>query len=319
MKQDSRPIVIAIVGPTASGKTDLSLAIADKLNAEIVACDSRTVYRYMDIGTAKPSADEQKRVRHFMLDVVNPDQTYTVSDYKKDAAIAIEDIVSRKHLPIVCGGTGFYARALLQGMSMPDVSPDQALREQFTDFANVRGNSALHGKLEEVDPKTAAKVNVNDRFRIIRALEVFHIAGKPMSELVGQEEPPYRTIWVGVCPNDRNILRQAIAQRMEKLLEQGLINEVDTLLKKYGACQTLTNTVNYKEFLAYLAGTTTLEQATYDCIIASSQLARRQLIWYRANREITWFASDELDKAALQKAALEHIQNTIESLDKTPR
>lgn len=316
MEKDTRPIVIAIVGPTASGKTDLSLAIADKLNAEIVACDSRTVYRYMDIGTAKPSADEQKRVRHFMLDVVDPDQSYTVAAYKEDASRAIDDIVSRKRLPIVCGGTGFYARALLEGMSMPAVSPDQALREQFIDFANAKGNPALHEKLGLVDPNSAAKININDRFRIIRALEVFHIAGKPMSELVGKEEPPYRTIWLAVCPSDRELLRKSIAQRMEKLLEQGLLAEVDALFQKYGACKTLTNTVNYKEYLGYLQGQTSLEQATYDCIINSSQLARRQLIWFRANRDITWFATDQMTKSELQKQALEHIQHSIENMNK---
>ena len=163
--------VVAIVGPTCSGKTALSLKIAKELNAEIVACDSRTIFKEMDIGTAKPSKEEQESITHHLLDVIAPNQTYTVTRYKEAATHAISDIGSSKKLAIVCGGTGFYARALLEGLDIPEVSPQEAMREQLNKIADEQGNLTLHNQLKKIDPVSAERININDRFRIIRPLK----------------------------------------------------------------------------------------------------------------------------------------------------
>src|SRR5262249_50830685 len=208
-----RPLVVAIVGPTASGKTALSLSISERLPAEIVACDSRTIYRYMDIGTAKPSAAERAHIRHHMLDLVDPDEVYTVAQYKEDGTKAIEDILSRGRVPIVVGGTGFYARALLEGLEIPAVEPQPELRASLRELADAEGRPALHKKLAELDPVSAARIGVNDVFRIIRAIEVSVVCGRPFSDLARRVPPRYDTLWIGLTAANRSILYEAIRRR----------------------------------------------------------------------------------------------------------
>lgn len=296
--------VIALVGPTATGKTALSLELAFHLSGEIVACDSRTVYRRMDIGTAKPSADEQALVRHHMLDVADPNESYTVAQYQDEASQAIKEIAGRGRLPIVVGGTGFYARALLEGLDIPAVPPQPELRAELSSLAEAEGNLALKFKLTKVDPEAAAKINVNDRFRLIRALEVSRVLGKPFSQAARRSRPAYRTIWIGLTVGDRLWLKQAIARRLEQQMKAGLLDEVDSLLKRYGPCRSLVNTVNYKELVAHLNGHCDLSEACAQCIGHSYQLARRQLTWFRPNPQIHWLPVDELTACDMKERAL---------------
>lgn len=302
-----KPHVIAIVGPTCTGKTALSLRIAEQLPAEVVACDSRTVYRRFDIGTAKPSPAEQAAIPHHLLDVAEPDEVYTVAQYRTQAAAAIADITARGKLPLVVGGTGFYARALLEGLVIPQVAPQPELRAQLNQFAEAEGNDALHRRLQKLDPTTAARLSINDRFRIVRALEVTLTAGAPFSTLRCREEPPYDTTWIGLNLSDRAKLGDLIETRFRQQLANGLMSEVQSLYDQYGANQSVMNTVNYKELVEHIEGKTSREEAFRLCTLHNRQLARRQLIWFRANALIRWFAIDEQTPADLTSSVLHHI------------
>ena len=304
-----RPLVVAIVGPTASGKTALSLSISERLHAEIVACDSRTIYRYMDIGTAKPSAAERARIRHHMLDLVDPDEVYTVAQYKEDGTKAIEDIFSRGRLPIVVGGTGFYARALLEGLEIPAVEPQPELRASLRELADTEGRPALHKKLADLDPVSAARIGVNDVFRIIRAIEVSVVCGRPFSDLARRVPPRYDTLWIGLTAANRSILYEAIRRRYHDQMAQGMLAEVEGLINRFGHSQSVMNTVNYRELAKYLDGGMTRAEADQLCVRHNCQLARRQLIWFRANPLINWWCVDEIASDELPEAVLRLIEN----------
>jgi tRNA dimethylallyltransferase len=306
-----KPVVVAIVGPTASGKTGLSLAIAEELNAEIIACDSRTVYRHFDIGTAKPSPQEQARIRHHLLDVAEPDENFTAANFAEQGARAIEEIGARGRLPIVCGGTGFYSRALLEGLSIPAVEPDQALRAHLQDFADREGNQALWQKLKASDPQAAEKLGVNDRFRIIRALEVIESTGQPFTQVATRVDPPYRVIWVGLTADDRSKLHASIRTRFYEQMEAGMMAETERLYARYGRSQKMMNTVNYKQLVQLIEGQIDKNTAEEEALRHNSQLARRQLMWFRANPAICWFAIDSMEKAELYAAAAKHIKECI--------
>ena len=311
MESDRKPVVIAIVGPTATGKTALSLAIAEQLNAEIIACDSRTVYRHFDIGTAKPSKEEQARIRHFGIDVAEPEESYTVAQFAEHGRAAIADMSARGKLPLVTGGTGFYARALLEGLSMPTVAPQEELRAQLRQLAQDSGAQELHARLEKVDPQSAARLNPNDVFRIVRALEVFAVTGIPFSQAATRIDPPYRTIWVGLTANDRSLLHKSIERRFYEQLEAGLMEETQALYSRYGAHQKLMHTVNYKQLVQLIEGAVDQETAYKAAVHHNIQLARRQLIWFRANQAIAWFAIDALSQAALHKTISSHIKDAL--------
>jgi len=307
---DDRPLVLAVVGPTCSGKTALSIALAQSLGGEIVACDSRTIYKYMDIGTAKPSHEEQAGIAHHMLDVVEPSEIYTVAQYKDAAANCISEILQRGAVPIVCGGTGFYARALLEGLAIPSVPPQHELRAELNALADREGNSVLHDKLRQLDEVTAAKLSQNDRFRVIRALEVSLVAGKPFSDLIAKQPVPYRIIWMGLNVGDRANLKTYIEKRLDVQMQSGLLDEVQNLLHKYGTCHTLMNSVNYREFIDFFEGKFSFDDALVECVRHNYQLARRQLIWFRANKEINWFNVDEIPKNILLEQSLQLLKKS---------
>ncbi len=291
--------VIAIVGPTASGKTALSLKLAEKLPVEIVACDSRTIYRRMDIGTAKPSACEQAQVRHHLLDVADVDETYSVANYKEAAGRAIGDIHGRGKIPIVCGGTGLYARALLEGLSIPEVPPNQQLRDELNQFAEKNGNEELLARLTALDPVTAERLNTNDRYRVVRALEVSITLGKPFSQAATLNPPPYPTVWIALGVNNRQYIKDLIRSRLDEQFTAGLIDEVKALLTDYGPTRALLNAVPYKEVIAYLDGNCSLDEAKQDALKHNYQLARRQIMWFRANENANWFLVDVEDRAKI--------------------
>jgi len=303
--------VIAIVGPTASGKTALSLRLAEKLPVEIVACDSRTIYRRMDIGTAKPSPAEQAKVRHHLLDVADCDQTYTAANYKEDAQRAIDDIHARGKIPIVCGGTGFYSRALLEGLSIPEVPPNQVLRDELNEFADQNGNEQLLARLMDLDPVSASRLNVNDRYRVVRALEVSITLGKPFSQAATLRPAPYPTIWIGLGVQNRQYIKDLIETRLDEQMDAGLIDEVKGLLDEFGPTRALLNAVPYKEVIAYLEGQSSLEQARQDARKHNYQLARRQIMWFRANEKTNWFMVDVESRESIFSKVQELIDREI--------
>lgn len=289
----SKPTVLALVGPTASGKTSLSVDLAQKFNGEIIACDSRTVYRHMDIGTAKPTLDERKGVPHHMLDVVEPNSVYTVAEFQKDGTAAINSVLSRGKLPIVAGGTGLYSRALLEGLQIPEVAPQEDLRELLRKIAETEGNESLFNRLKDLDPVSAEKIMPNDLFRIIRAIEVSTVLGKPFSEATRRVEVPFNVVWIGLNFEDRSVLKERIALRMSLMMEQGFLGEAKFLHQKFGVTQPILNAVGYRQLFNYIDGVWTLEEAIEDSLKHNFQLARKQIMWFRANPDTIWFFVDK--------------------------
>lgn len=297
--------VLAIVGPTASSKTALSIALAKKIGAEIICCDSRTIYKYMNIGTAKPTVEERQGITHHMLDIVEPDQIYTAAQYKNDAGIILENLLEKNQFAIVCGGTGFYAKALLSGLSIPEVPPQEDLRAELKERAQNEGIEKLYSELKEIDPVAAQKIGQNDLFRIIRALEVSKYLGVPFSQAATKKEVPYNVVWIGLNFDDRTILKNRIIDRLNVQAKQGLEEEVRQLYEKYGACQILMNAVGYKEIIEYIDGKVTFEAAIENCVKHTYQLSRKQIIFFRAIPDIAWFLVDQ------EKDLLEAVQKHI--------
>jgi len=306
-----KPWVIALVGPTASGKTALSIRLAQELSGEIVACDSRTVYKYMDIGTAKPTAAEQAQVPHHMLDVATPDEVYTVSHYQQEATAVLADICARGKTPIVCGGTGFYSRALLEGLKMPEVAPQTELRAELNVKAESDGVESLREILRPIDPTSADRIGRNDKFRLIRAIEVSQVLQKPFSQAAEIADVPYRVLWLGLTAIDREMLKSRIRQRIAAQLEEGLLEEVRTIYMQFGATQTIMNAITYKEYVNYIQGNYSLEQAFEESATHTNMLAKRQLTWFRANSEIFWLAIDEKNSDQLFESSMEEISKKL--------
>ncbi|MDP3508308.1 MAG: tRNA (adenosine(37)-N6)-dimethylallyltransferase MiaA [Candidatus Melainabacteria bacterium] len=297
--QPQLPLVIAVVGPTCSGKTSLAIELAKALDGEIVASDSRTIYKYMNIGTAKPTAVEQAQVPHHMLDIIEPDQVYTASQFKREAGEILSQLAGTGKIPVVCGGTGFYIRALLEGLKMPEVEPQKEIRDQLAKAADEHGVEHLREILRQLDPISADKIGVNDRFRLIRAIEVSRVLEVPFSQAASREPVPYNIVWIGLTVARRELLKERIIERIDSQLEDGLVAEVQSIYTKFGATQALKNTVAYAEFIQHIDGTLSLEQARDETIKHSVALARRQLIWFRSNTQMNWFAIDELDNKTI--------------------
>jgi tRNA dimethylallyltransferase len=253
----------------------------------------------MDIGTAKPTEEERGRVPHHMFDVVDPDESYTCAQYKDDAARIIDAVHARGRVPIVCGGTGLYARALLEGLSIPPVPPQPELRSSLAQFADEHGNERLHDRLKELDPSSASRLSVNDRFRVVRAIEVCTVLGIPFSQAASKQPPAFNTIWIGLTVEDRSYLKRAIEKRLQAQLKAGLIEEAARLYHRYGCARALMNTVNYREFIDHFTGLFSFEQALEECIRHNYQLARRQIMWFKTNIAINWFTIDTLSSAEL--------------------
>lgn len=291
--ETKKPVVIAVVGPTASGKTSLSIELAKLFNGEVVCCDSRTIYKYMDIGTAKPTEEERQGIPHHMLDLVEPDRVYSAAEFQREGTVVLHDVIARGKTPIVCGGTGFYSRALLEGLSIPEVPPQEELRESLQELAENEGNEAIYGRLRELDPVSADKILPNDRFRIIRAIEVTMTTGRPFSEVAKKVEVPFDVIWIGLTFDDRTILRGRIEERMQIQMNDGLVEESRALYERYGPTRPLMNAVTYKQMINFFQEKWTIEEAIQDCIRHNYQLARKQMMWFRANQSTNWIVVDK--------------------------
>lgn len=282
--------VLVILGPTCVGKTQVSLKVADILNGEIVSFDSRQVYRFMDIGTAKPTCDERKRVPHHLVDLVLPDQSFNAADYGKRAREIIKGIIEREKQPIAVGGSGLYLKALIEGFFQgPPADPD--IRKKLNREAREQGELYLYNKLKLADPKAAKRVHPHDLIRIIRALEVFEISGKPITtwQLEGNYESfPLRFIKIGLNL-ERSRLYQRIDHRVEEMFARGLLEEVTGLKEKgYAPRLKAFKTVGYQELFSCLDGELDIMEAQEKIKLNTRHYAKRQMTWFRGDREIFW-------------------------------
>jgi len=282
--------LIVLVGPTAVGKTAFSLKAAEAFPIEIISGDSVQVYRGMDVGSAKASPAERAVVPHHMIDVLDPDEPFTVADFKASVEALIRDIQSRGRLPMIVGGTGLYIESVVYDYRFPEAVADEAARERWSRLADERGSAALHELLRERDPASAARIHPNDRKRLVRALEVIDATGRPLSEQSEKrsKRSPYDLCMIGLTM-ERELLYERINRRVDAMLQEGLIDEVRGLLAR-GCDRSLPSmqAIGYKEIAAYLAGETSLEEAVYQLKRNTRHFAKRQLSWFRAMPQIRW-------------------------------
>lgn len=294
--------VIAIMGPTASGKTGLALEIAAKVDSEVISVDSALVYKGMDIGTAKPTQEEQEGVVHHLIDIIDPAQSYSVSQFVNDTNALIGDILARGKVPILAGGTMMYFNALINGIS-PLPKSDEKIRDEITQQAQRLGWSKLHDELRGVDPISGERIHPNDPQRITRALEVYRSTGKTLTHWQQQEgeKCPYNIAQFAIAPADRAVLHERIATRFDMMLEQGFEKEVVKLYERSDLHEDLPSirSVGYRQMWQYLDGQLSYAEMRERGIIATRQLAKRQLTWLRGWEQVTWldtFANDNLTK-----------------------
>ncbi len=287
-----RADLVVILGPTASGKTATAIRLAEAIGGEIVSADSMQVYRGLDIGTAKPTREERMRVPFHLLDVVDVDEDFTVVDFQRLAAESVEDIRSRGRVPILCGGTGFYIRAFLEGYAMDRLPSDAALRERLNREALESGVEALYARLAEVDPEAAARIGRNDRFRIVRALEVCEAGGRPFSSLQTKAPIPLRSLKVGLCWS-RSELYRRIDERAAAMLEAGWLQETRDLLSKgYAETAVAKRALGYRWLISHLNGEMTLDEALEMIRRDTRRYAKRQMTWFRKEPDVNWISAE---------------------------
>ena len=280
--------VVVLVGPTAAGKTALALALAEQLALEVVSADSRTVYRWMDVGTAKPSAEEQRRLPHHMLDVVDPDEAYSLALYQAQALAAIERVAGRGRVPLLVGGAGLYVSAVCDGLALPEVAPDHAFRARLEARARGEGYLALQRELDAVDPISAARIDPKNVRRVIRALEVFHATGRPFSAWQQPAAPPVESVRIGLRL-ERQALYERIDRRIDAWLERGFIDEVRGLLARGFAPRLPSMSgIGYREIASMLRGDLPLDEAVGQIKQTTHQYAKRQMTWFGRDSRIHW-------------------------------
>ena len=285
-----KPKVIVICGPTASGKTALSIELAKQLNTEIVSADSMQIYKDMNIGSAKPTLQEMQGIKHYMLDFVSPDERYSVADYKKQATIYIEEILKKGKIPIVVGGTGLYIDSLIYNIEYNEIEYDEKYRKELEEIAKNEGLDVLYDRAKEIDPEAIKSISKNDKKRIIRILEIYKATGKTKTEqeiLSRKNEVPY-DYKVFAINMDRQVLYDRINKRVDIMVEQGLIEEVKMISEKYKKYPTAMQALGYKEIKQYLDGNLTKEDAIEKIKQETRRYAKRQLTWFRKNKQTIW-------------------------------
>ena len=304
--------VICIVGPTASGKTALAVQLAKELRGEVVSCDSMQIYRRMDIGTAKPTEAEMEGIVHHMIDVADPEEDYSVSRYCQSAVPIVEDILARGKTAVIAGGTGLYVDSLIRGRIFAPL-PDDGTRECLEQRAEAEGNETLLRELAQIDPETAARLHPSDRKRIIRALEVYYQTGQTMAEHNRRNQaipPKFTPTWLGLDFAERAQLYERIDRRVDLMLEQGLLDEVRGLLDSGVSSKcTAMQAIGYKEFVEALNGECTVAEAADRVRQSSRRYAKRQLTWFRRNKEIHWLIrTPDLGSREIMAAARQILQ-----------
>ncbi len=282
--------LILLVGPTAVGKTEIAIQLAEKINGEIVSADSRLFYRGMDIGTAKPTREEQARVRHYLIDIAEPDETLSLAVFQKMATAAIADIHAHGKLPLLVGGTGQYVRAVTEGWTPPEVEPDERLRGELEKMKEERGKEWLYEKLKSLDPEAAEKIDARNVRRTIRALEVILATGRKFSEQRGQDDSPYHLVTIGLR-RPRPELYARIDARIESMFANGLLDEVKGLLDKgYSPSLPTLSAIGYRECISVIEGKLSAEQAKVEMRRATRMFVRRQVNWFKeSDPNIKWF------------------------------
>ncbi|HHW02759.1 MAG TPA: tRNA (adenosine(37)-N6)-dimethylallyltransferase MiaA [Thermoanaerobacterales bacterium] len=305
-----KPLLV-IVGPTAVGKTEIAIEVARKLNAEIISADSMQIYKYMDIGTAKPSRAEQRGIRHHMIDILNPDQDFSVADFQSMVKQCIEDIVSRHKLPLLSGGTGLYVNAVCYNYTFSEFEKDEALREQLRNQALKYGNEFLYDKLEKLDPDAARKIHPNNLRRIIRALEVCIKTGCTFSsyeEKTKKQKSLYDLFMFGLT-RPRDELYRRINERVQQMIKKGLVEEVKRLLDMgYSRDLNAMQGLGYRQIIDYLDGKITLEEAIYLISRDTRRYAKRQYTWFLRDKNIVWM---DVSREGMKKV----VENIIKAVE----
>lgn len=283
-KTSKKQKVVAVVGPTASGKTSFAIHKALTNNGEIISADSRLVYKGFDIATAKPTIEERQGIKHYLIDIAEPETDYSVANFVDDAKNAIKKICEKGKTPIIVGGTGLYFRILLEDFDLPRIEPDYNLRNNL----EKKDTKELHKILKGLDPISAEKIHYNNKVKIIRAIEVATILNQPISKAAGKKEPEFDVEWIGLNYKNRADLYERINTRVDEMFEKGLIEETKYLLKKHGRINNFVNTIGYQEILQYLDGKIPFDKAISDIKQNSRRYAKRQLTWFRKNPLINW-------------------------------
>ncbi|MBQ2795274.1 MAG: tRNA (adenosine(37)-N6)-dimethylallyltransferase MiaA [Oscillospiraceae bacterium] len=307
--------VVAVIGPTASGKTGLAVKIAKEFNGEVISADSMQIYSELCIGTAKPTKEEMEGIKHHLVGHKSIDEEYSVVDYVEEAKKAISDVFSRGKLPVLCGGTGLYVDSLLSGTEFSEIKSDPQVRKNLFEYIEKNGCEALYNKLMEIDPECAQKTHPNNVIRVVRAMEVFEITGKTISEHQKNSHPKpseYNVCYIGTTFADREKLYARIEQRIDEMLDEGVEEEAQFLFEHAGTC-TAAQAIGYKEFYPYFKNEMSREEAVSVLKKETRHYAKRQLTWFRRNKDINWLCRDEFSsKEELFNAAFKIIENFLE-------
>ncbi|MFY0640677.1 MAG: tRNA (adenosine(37)-N6)-dimethylallyltransferase MiaA [Bermanella sp.] len=315
MSQTSLPPAIFIMGPTASGKTALACALYDELPCELISVDSALVYKNMNIGTAKPTAEELAQYPHHLIDIRDPSEPYSAADFREDVLQVMADVTSRGNIPVLVGGTMLYFKFLLEGAAdLPEA--DEAVRKQIEDEALEKGWPAIHEQLAQVDPESAARLNPNDPQRVQRALEVYRVTGKTLTEHWAQQQQksiPYQVVQFAICPKERKTLHERIELRFEQMLKDGFVDEVRALYQRDDLHENLPaiRAVGYRQVWEYLDGQLSYDDMIFKGVVATRQLAKRQVTWLRSWENLNWLESED---PKLVETALSILKSEISSL-----
>lgn len=300
---NQQPLAIFLMGPTASGKTEVAIRLAQKYPVEVISVDSALIYKDMNIGTAKPDADELAKAPHRLIDILDPSEAYSAADFRRDALEQMQEIVSQGKIPLLVGGTMLYYKALIEGLS-PLPAADQKIRAQIEQEAQTKGWQVLHEELAQIDPVSAERIHPNDPQRLSRALEVYRITGKSLTELTEQKgEPiPYEIKQFAIMPQERSELHRRIELRFSKMIEAGFKEEVEALYQRGDLHPDLPSIrcVGYRQMWEHLDGDISLDEAIFKGVCATRQLAKRQITWLRSWQDLTWLDSLEIEDSVAQ-------------------
>ena len=294
----NKPFVLAIVGATASGKTWLGIEMAKKFGGEIVSADSMQIYKGLDIASAKPTKEEMQGIPHHLIDFLERDVSFSAAEYVKLANEKIQDILQRGKLPIIVGGTGLYIDSLLENIQFSEVKSDEEYRRKLYEIAYTQGNDVLYQMLLNADPKACESIHMNNTVRVVRALEVCHVTGRKFSELKAEsrtQESPYDSLILGLNCSDRKILYERINQRVDEMLETGLVEEARNIWIQ-GGMKTAANAIGYKELIPFFEGNAPLDECIERIKQETRRYAKRQLTWFRRNDRIEWIIFDDFSQ-----------------------